>query len=434
MKNRIVEKRFALDTTIALPLAISRHKQGDKYLFIAPEIPSWLVLSAAEKKAFTWLRSGKTLEQILNLNIEQKVLNNLLAKIELKKFYQNTVSKDRKNLYTATLYLTNYCNLCCQDCYMFSGKPGRGEIDVTSWKVILILLKFAGVKIVTLTGGEPMCKEGFLEILHFAHHLGLKVILLTNGTLINESNYRYLARRCVEIQISVDGPNAELHEKTRGPGTYQKTMNAVSLLSKVAKSLIIAMTPTPETIDGFEKAFPDFLSQLAGLNRGNITVNLTPELQKGRTVEATNRFSNDGFYKKVKYLADKFIEKDYFEKRDALAFVPGEKKHNCGWGEAYTIWWDGSIRPCYKAAKLVNFLDYTSAELKEMVSQQFEKNQVSLVQVCQACDLRFFCGGSCRLKNKKERGGLLNGGCEKNYKQSLYKMLIQSDDFMFDIL
>lgn len=434
MKEKIVEKRYELDTTIDLPLIIVRHKFKDKYLFIAPEISSWLVLNAFEEEILNLLHSGKTLGQILDLNLNQKILINLLAQIEYKRFHQNTIPIERRNLYTATIYLTNACNLCCRHCYMLSGKPEKSEISIDKWKRIIDLLKSVGVKTITLTGGEPMCKKDFWEILDFIYTIGLNVVLLSNGTLINKSNYRYIAKRCVEIQISLDGPTAELHEKIRGIGSYQKTMDTIRLLSTVSKYLIIAMTPIPDTIDKFEEAFADFMMQIDAINKkNNIFLNLTPVLQKGRFVNEIDRFDDSYFYQKVKHIVDKFIEKDYFEKKDASSFVPGEKKYNCGFGESYTVWWDGSIRSCYKSAKLIK-CPITAKELLTMINNQFEKSKVSLVEVCQNCDLRFLCGGSCRVRNQEERGGLLNGGCSKEYKQHLYDILIMYNELMFDVL
>ena len=56
------------------------------------------------------------------------------------------------------------------------------------------------------------------------------VSLFTNGTLINENNYKTIAECCQEIQISVEGVTQEPYERIRGRGNYAKALHAIDLL------------------------------------------------------------------------------------------------------------------------------------------------------------------------------------------------------------
>ncbi|NCD00844.1 radical SAM protein [bacterium] len=433
MKNNVIEKEFDLEKKVLLPDDIVYKKIDSHNLIISPSIPSWLTLEDCEKNIFDLIKNGLKPQEIVELGHEVDKVVSVLVKIDIKKFYRATKSTIRENLYSATLYLTNNCNLRCKHCYMFSGEINNEEIDVDYWKEIMKVLKSNGVKVVTFTGGEPLVKEGFYEILDFAYKNFSSVILLTNGTLINESNYNYIASRCREIQISLDGPSKELHEAIRGKGTYFKTINAIKLLSSTNSKIFIAMTPIPETIDFFEKEFPIFLRKNSFLRNDNIDIVITAELQNGRDIDEVKKTEgNDYFYNKVKKITDNFIGKNNLEKRKMLALVPGEKKVNCGFSESISIFWDGRIKSCYKdVCGLCFSKDLENGVLSTFMKFKFLKTNVDNLNLCRNCDLRYFCGGSCRVENEKKMNSMLNGYCDKSYKDDLYNLLIKFDHSMF---
>jgi radical SAM protein with 4Fe4S-binding SPASM domain len=436
MKKDIIEFEFDLNLVIDLPSNFNYHKINGKHLLIAPLIPSWLVLDDIEKEIFDLFLAKKTAVQIINMSYSQKDVINLLAKISFQKFNDKTKSRIRKNLYSATLYLTNDCNLRCVHCYMFSGTNKNYEIDYSDWFKVIKILKNNGVKTVTLTGGEPMMKKGFFEILDYLKKEEISIILLTNGTLITEKNYQLLSERCSEIQISLDGPNKLLHEKIRGTGTFDKTINAIRLLANSGVKLFIAMTPVPDTIDEFERNFPDFINRYDFLKMNNVHLNVTPDLELGREISETDRFkNNDLFYEKVKKIVDLFIEENRLEKREMLALIPGEKKLNCGFAESFTVLWDGTFKRCLKDDSKI-FLNQNGInhDLKKLFKKDYRDTAVTNLSLCNECDLRFICGGSCRVENLQKYDNLNNGSCNLHYKQHLYNLLLASDNYLFDVL
>jgi radical SAM protein with 4Fe4S-binding SPASM domain len=72
------------------------------------------------------------------------------------------------------------------------------------------------------TGGEPLLKEGFLDILDEVSALGFRFGTVTNGTLLNESRAKRLAAtRIGSISISLDAP-PEVNDELRGKGVAKK--------------------------------------------------------------------------------------------------------------------------------------------------------------------------------------------------------------------
>lgn len=83
-----------------------------------------------------------------------------------------------------------------------------------------------------VSGGEPLIHPGILQLLKGLR--GHNVSLFTNGTLINESNYRDIADCCQEVQISFEGVTQEAYERIRGRGNYNKALHAIELLKPQA--------------------------------------------------------------------------------------------------------------------------------------------------------------------------------------------------------
>ncbi len=87
-----------------------------------------------------------------------------------------------------------------------------------------------------------MLREDFFEILNFTKRKGIGIKIISNGTLINESNIRRLKEIApLNIQISLYGATARIHDfTTRLKGSFEKTMHAIELLK--ANKLSFAIT------------------------------------------------------------------------------------------------------------------------------------------------------------------------------------------------
>jgi sulfatase maturation enzyme AslB (radical SAM superfamily) len=81
-----------------------------------------------------------------------------------------------------------------------------------------------------MTGGEPGMHPDFQQICEYAHSKGLRVGITTNGTLAEK--YRFLKdpkflKRGLRpaLRLSLDGPNAEVHDRSRKAGAFDKAMD-----------------------------------------------------------------------------------------------------------------------------------------------------------------------------------------------------------------
>ena len=140
---------------------------------------------------------------------------------------------------------TRRCNLNCEHC---GAKKEKYPTELTTQQVKELVKKLSDYKAeyFVATGGEPLLRQGLLEIFSFAKELGLKTGLATNGFFVDEGNSRIISNIFDSIQFSLDG-SQEVHNKIRGnKEAFQKVINAINLLHKNnCKQITISSVITP---------------------------------------------------------------------------------------------------------------------------------------------------------------------------------------------
>ena len=84
--------------------------------------------------------------------------------------------------------VTSRCNLECEHCYanasLFSNSTDDLSLDEA--KKLIDDLSVFGVPVLLFSGGEPLVREDILEIINYASSKGLRTVLSSNGTLIDQ--------------------------------------------------------------------------------------------------------------------------------------------------------------------------------------------------------------------------------------------------------
>jgi radical SAM protein with 4Fe4S-binding SPASM domain len=142
--------------------------------------------------------------------------------------------------------VTGRCNLRCVFCYAgcagtCSRSPESADnaddadsLVMTTAQVKTILERIrnqARVPSVSFTGGEPTLRADLPELVAFASQdLGMRVNLITNGTLVSEQMARALAAAgLASAQVSIEGPEAKVHDRvTQVEGSFAKSCRAVT--------------------------------------------------------------------------------------------------------------------------------------------------------------------------------------------------------------
>ncbi len=112
------------------------------------------------------------------------------------------------------------CNYRCPMCMHWRPEfPRTSELSAAQWKEVLGgLHEFIGPCSVAFIGGEPFIKPGFLDILEFCHDHEISHSTTTNGSLLLRADTipRLVNSAPAHLNISVDGPTPEVHDRSRG--------------------------------------------------------------------------------------------------------------------------------------------------------------------------------------------------------------------------
>jgi len=156
---------------------------------------------------------------------------------------------------------TKSCLLACRHCRARAiRKPLPGEFDhQQSLSLIDELLKFnQPYPALLMTGGDPLMRSDFFELIEHAKRMGLYVAVAASVTpLLNEDSIRRMHRLGVDvISVSVDGAGADTHDKLRGVlGTFRKTLDALQLAQKLGLKAQINTTVMRSNIEELPNMF-----------------------------------------------------------------------------------------------------------------------------------------------------------------------------------
>jgi MoaA/NifB/PqqE/SkfB family radical SAM enzyme len=109
------------------------------------------------------------------------------------------------------------CNVKCRYCNYWRQDEYR-EMPIEDWKRGLLSIKdFVGTFSISFSGGEPLLKRGFIDLLAWCRENGISAGVTTNGSGLNRKNSeKIVAAQPFNVNISVDAPVAEVHDFLRG--------------------------------------------------------------------------------------------------------------------------------------------------------------------------------------------------------------------------
>ena len=139
--------------------------------------------------------------------------------------------------------ITGACNLKCRHCFMSAPHAKHGAPTHEQIINIADQLSECGVFQAGLTGGEPLIRDDFLEIIDALNEreIGISTIY-TNGWLVDEAFLDELDKRHVHpnFQLSYDGIG--WHDFLRGvPGAEERTLKALKLLRERKYGIAVSM-------------------------------------------------------------------------------------------------------------------------------------------------------------------------------------------------
>lgn len=324
--------------------------------------------------------------------------------------------------------ITNRCNLLCDHCYMAADGHTRPD-ELTDDETIALVHQMGERKLpaLFLSGGEPMIRGNFWEILELARSYDIRVTVSTNLTMLDREDARRLRAAGIDwVATSLYGP-ADFHDAMVGvPGTRDRVVAAITMLREegvnVAIKTAISAATWPYVYDLIAEArdldvgllyFCDLIT--AGRSAGEDDGRITPEqwreladyiiedLIAGQEGGAKGMEWDIGAMPSfIPYVAERFLERGIdvsngLERLRTISACPVGKGH-------MNINSEGGIMPCQFAQ------DWTIGNVRETSLQDavvtlYELDQQEAKGLCapQACEYSRICRG-CRAKAWQRTG------------------------------
>jgi radical SAM protein with 4Fe4S-binding SPASM domain len=162
----------------------------------------------------------------------------------------------RNRTFVLQWHVTARCEENCNHCYARDSPDLRRQLDeelsldscfriLDSFSRFLKENKLPGR--VNFTGGDPLLKDGHLDLIKRARELGLMVGIMGNPRHLDlETAIRLRKAGVFRYQVSIDGME-ETHDRIRGrPGHFKDTLRAIRTLNKVGLPSVVMFTLSRE--------------------------------------------------------------------------------------------------------------------------------------------------------------------------------------------
>lgn len=158
------------------------------------------------------------------------------------------------------VYLNFHCNLQCDYCCVRSSPTAsRRELGIERARRIAREAPALGVREMFATGGEPFLLNDVDDVVNTLAEVA-PLTLLTNGMLFDarrRAALERLPRDRVTIQISLDSPDATLHDSHRGAGAWQRAVRGIDIARALGFRVRLASTVTSAADEERFKLFLD---------------------------------------------------------------------------------------------------------------------------------------------------------------------------------
>lgn len=182
-----------------------------------------------------------------------------------------------------TWEVTRFCNLFCDHCCTLSGPDAvrAQEPPLAALVAAARDLGPLGVTKVQFSGGEPLLRDGFLDVLDAVDTGRVKVHLASNGyRLTDDVVGRLVDAGLHKLSVSIDGGDAALHDSLRRrSGAFVRTVEGVTRALRAGLRVGISVTVTPGNVFSLES----LLSRLVEM--GVADVSFHSVVAVGRAVE-----------------------------------------------------------------------------------------------------------------------------------------------------
>ncbi len=312
------------------------------------------------------------------------------------------------------------CNLNCVFCYNIWKIPGAQISPATgaykkSIKTLKSLFAMADVPHVTLTGGEPMLSERFVELALFCRMKGKGVTVITNGTQGTREQYSNLVRIGVSLfELPVHSSDSATHDRMAGvSGSWQRSTEAIKFLRTLGANIVAVVVLTRHNIEGIAATL-DYIADELGIKR--IMINRYNIGGRGVSDPLSVSATPDELRRAFAVIETKVVEKDLKVTSNVCSpqcvLDPADYPH-IGFGNCspdplrrpVTLDSDGNIRLCNHSPVIAGNIFETPIE-QIMRSPYSLSWGTTIPAYCAECTKWERCLGGCRAASEQCGKGL----------------------------
>ena len=164
-------------------------------------------------------------------------------------------SISRRRLETLQVNVGYVCNQTCLHCHVNAGPRRTETMSAATADQVLAYLAASGATTLDMTGGAPELNAEFRRLVRAARARGARVVDRCNLTILFEPGQEdlaeFLAAERVDIVASLPCYTAELVNRQRGEGVYEKSVEAIRKLNALGygregSGLVIDLVYNPQ--------------------------------------------------------------------------------------------------------------------------------------------------------------------------------------------
>ncbi len=340
-----------------------------------------LITKIMENQAVCDQRGKKLLEILKKFRVVQDKNNDI----------DITIYK-RKKLNSLYIFLTRKCNMACEFCSMNSGPTieTKDEISLDDTLKFLENINDISINRVILSGGEPLLSDKLEKVIDYVYkNMKSKIIIQTNGIMINEIFCKKVAQKVNKINISIESIN-----------DIQLGKESV-LIDKIAEIHNY----------GIDMEF-SFVVTAKNMNSIYRFIDLCVEYNAEINIKLVSSVRDEKKYKSLcldeeqvlrfYYSIFKYVIKQGYDKlnniKGIIEYSPIPREGCSAYeGNILALMPEGNCYPCHSVVgdefKICNTNE-------NIFDSNFKINKKAIFNIdskiyCRQCDLKHFCGGPC---------------------------------------
>lgn len=300
-------------------------------------------------------------------------------------------------LRSAYVHLTDHCNLHCIGCYSLVDDRNKHQ-DLSGDQFLALLDKLAasGVRQVVFSGGEPTMHHDTPRIAQHAKSLGMRVILITNGTIAPKRVLSIVPYLDV-LSVSIDGYDND-STFLRDPGIMNRILSFIEEMKKHTNVHLIVTL--------HRQNVPFMLKYVELARQEKVTFNFSILTVAPDDPTCADFILRDPDLAEISRVMNE--TEDLYVEESVLARLKDGSfaltcVDRCGVAcKLVSVAADGSVYPCHMLHNdqlvLGNIINEDLPTILQR-GRYIADITVDEIEECMDCQFKYLCGGGCRARS-----------------------------------